>query len=390
MRIAFVYDALFPYVKGGAERRYHELARRLAAEHDVHHVSWQWWDGPATTTADGVTLHGVGRPPVLYGSDGKRTVREAVAFARRLVPTLLQGRFDVIDCSATPYLPLYTAAAAARLTRTPLVATWHEFWGAHWREYLPARPVVARVAESLERRAATLGTATVAVSAFTQRRIGREASAGSWVVPNGIDTTLAADAAATPRGGRVDVAFVGRLIDEKRVDRLLDALALLASRGRTLRCAIVGDGPARDGLMAQSATLGLGEQVTFTGAIAEADVRAVLADAELFVTPSDREGFGISVIEAQLAGAVPIVVRGPHTAAPDLGRDGVDGVLCEPDAASLAAAIERHVARPEALASMRRAGRVAALRFDWDDIASQMLGVYESVRARDVALARAT
>jgi hypothetical protein len=92
MRIAFVYDALFPYVKGGAERRYHELARRLAAEHDVHHVSWQWWDGPATTTADGVTLHGVGRPPVLYGSDGKRTVREAVAFARRLVPTLLRER----------------------------------------------------------------------------------------------------------------------------------------------------------------------------------------------------------------------------------------------------------------------------------------------------------
>ena len=43
MRIAFVYDALYPYVRGGAERRYHELARRLSARHDVHYISWRHW-----------------------------------------------------------------------------------------------------------------------------------------------------------------------------------------------------------------------------------------------------------------------------------------------------------------------------------------------------------
>ena len=159
LKLAFVYDALFPYVKGGAERRYHELARRLAAEHEVHCVTWQWWEGSATTTIDGITLHGVGTPPKLYGADGKRTVREAVAFARRLAPALLGRRLDVIDCSATPYLPLYAAAAAARLSGTPLVATWHEVWGEHWREYLPDRPAVARVAVSLEARAVRRGAA---------------------------------------------------------------------------------------------------------------------------------------------------------------------------------------------------------------------------------------
>ena len=50
---------------------------RLAADHDVHHVSWQWWDGASTAridVRDGMTLHGVGRGPTLYGGDGKRTV----------------------------------------------------------------------------------------------------------------------------------------------------------------------------------------------------------------------------------------------------------------------------------------------------------------------------
>ena len=113
LRIAFVYDALFPYVKGGAERRYHELARRLSQRHDVHMVSWTWWDGAPDESLNGLTLHGVGKPPALYGTDGKRTIREAAAFSARALPTLLRGRWDVIDCSATPYLPL--ASHLARL-----------------------------------------------------------------------------------------------------------------------------------------------------------------------------------------------------------------------------------------------------------------------------------
>jgi hypothetical protein len=43
LRIGFVYDALFPYVTGGVERRIHELAARLATRHEVHLVSWSYW-----------------------------------------------------------------------------------------------------------------------------------------------------------------------------------------------------------------------------------------------------------------------------------------------------------------------------------------------------------
>lgn len=390
MRICFVYDALFPYVKGGAERRYHELAKRMAVEHDVHHVSWQWWEGASTTTIDGVVLHGVGAPPKLYGEDGKRTVREAVAFAARVTPFLLRSRFDIIDCSATPYLPLYAAAGAARITGTPLVATWHEFWGEHWREYLTDRPAVARVAQTLEARARPLGSAAVAVSAFTLRRMGLEASRRSWVVPNGVDMSARTGPRAAERGASWDVAFIGRLIDEKRVDRVLDAIHELRDDVPGIRCAIVGDGPARADLEARAEALGVSDRVRFLGAVSEAEARAVLDDAHLLVMPSEREGFGITVIEAQLAGAVPVVVRGPHTAAPDLVRDGVDGLLADPDPAALAAAVRRLLTNDAARRTMRAAALEAARRFDWDDIAREMLGVYRTVAAAEVAMPSTT
>ena len=66
LRIALPYDALWPFVTGGAERRIDEIARRLAVHHDVTLISWTWWAGPAAVTRDdGVHLLGVGRPRAL-------------------------------------------------------------------------------------------------------------------------------------------------------------------------------------------------------------------------------------------------------------------------------------------------------------------------------------
>ena len=61
VRIALVYDAIYPWVAGGAERRFNEIGRRLAERHEVHMVGWKWWDGPATVERDGMMLHGLGR-----------------------------------------------------------------------------------------------------------------------------------------------------------------------------------------------------------------------------------------------------------------------------------------------------------------------------------------
>jgi len=66
MKIAFVYDAVYPWVKGGAEKRIYEIAKRLADRgHEVHWFGVGWWfkDGNSEIiNHDGIILHGVCEP----------------------------------------------------------------------------------------------------------------------------------------------------------------------------------------------------------------------------------------------------------------------------------------------------------------------------------------
>ncbi|HEX7171127.1 MAG TPA: glycosyltransferase family 4 protein [Candidatus Limnocylindria bacterium] len=379
MRIAFVYDAIYPWVTGGAERRFHELALRLRTRHDVHLIGWRWWEGPSTIERDGVTLHGLGRAPALYGDDGKRTVREAVGFSARLLPFLLRHRFEVIDCSATPYLPLYPAAAARRIRGGRLVATWHEFWGTHWDEYLPHRRLVARMARALEAGGRRAGDRVVAVSDFTARAMDMVDDPRMAVAGNGVD--VEAIAGAEPLRDGAELVFVGRLIDEKRVDLLLDALAILRDRGVRTRCAIVGDGPQRPGLEAQAARLGIAERVRFQGRVPDSAVARQLRAARILVMPSLREGYGLAVAEGQAAGAVPVVVSSPFSGATDLVNDGVDGVVVEPTAAGLADGIGALLADPARLGRMAAAARETGAGRSWDAVADRMERIYGELLA---------
>ncbi|HLA65067.1 MAG TPA: glycosyltransferase, partial [Candidatus Saccharimonadales bacterium] len=338
------------------------------------------------TSLDGITLHGVGRPGRFYGEDGKRTVGEALSFTARLLPDMVREHYDVIDISATPYLPVYAAWLATRLTRTPLVVTWHEVWGEYWQSYLAHRPSVAGTARRLEAGCARLGDAAVSVSPFTARRLAElhPGAPAARVVSNGISgLQIQATPAATDSS---DVVFAGRLIDDKQVHLLLESVALLSDRFPDLRACVVGDGPQRGELEALAARIGIADRVRFTGRVGEATLIGHLKASKVLAFPSVREGFGMTVLEAQACGAVPVVVASPHSAAVDLVRDGVDGIVCASSVASLAAALASLLADDGLRTRMRAAAQQAAGARDWDTIAVQMEAIYgEVVERRSMA-----
>jgi glycosyltransferase involved in cell wall biosynthesis len=181
-----------------------------------------------------------------------------------------------------------------------------------------------------------------------------------------------------------EIVFVGRLIDAKRVDLLLEACALLRSRGMAPRCAIVGDGPERPALEAAAEGLRLADgAVRFLGRVPEADVVRHLRAARILVMPSQREGYGVAVAEAQAAGAVPVVVHGPFTAASELVRDGVDGLVVDPTADALAAAIGGLLADPARRERMAGAARETAAGRGWDAVAERTEQLYRALVAED-------
>jgi len=382
LRIAFVYDALYPYVIGGAERRYHELAKRLAMDHEVHRYSWSYWRHGDPRPTPGVRYHGVGRPLRFYGSDGRRRIAEALAFALRLAPRLAGAQLDVIDCASMPYFPALTAQICARANGAALVVTWHEYWEGYWRRYLGG---LAPAGAAVERLSTLAGDLQVAVSPYTARKL-RASALGEVpiaVVPNGVDLEVLG--AIQPAPQPCDVVSLGRLIREKRVDLLLRALALLLPRYPELRCTVIGEGPVRAELERLAAELHLEEHLTFTGFLEERAALRTLKAGSVCVLPSEREGFGMVVLESQAMGVPPVVAESPESAATDLVEDGRTGLVCSASPPELAAAIDRLLASPRLREALAANAREEARSYSWDSIASRMEALYRAAvrRKRD-------
>jgi glycosyltransferase involved in cell wall biosynthesis len=342
-----VYDAVYPYQKGGGERRFRALAEQLAAAGcEVDLYGMRGWKGRAPVqVSPRVRLHGLCRSRRMYTGSGRRSILQSILFGLACFK-LIGRRFDVIDCCGFPFFSLFSCRVVAAVRRRPLVSTWHEVWGpAYWRDYLG--PIGGRIGALVERVAVTLPDRIICPSRMTGRRVVTDLGYRRpvFLLPNGVDAGLAD--AVPPTDREVDVVFVGRLIPDKNVDLLLRALARLAADGRPVRGLVVGDGPERRRLEQLRCELGLDSSVTFTGSLVGSDdVLSAMKAAKVLVLPSTREGFGMVVLEANACGVPVITVSSPSNAAAELIHHGRNGWVVPPDVDALADAVRDAVTTP--------------------------------------------
>jgi len=328
LKVAFVYDAIYPWVKGGAEKRIYEIGKRLAERGDeVHLFGVKWWEGENIIEYEGMTLHGVCAARELY-INGKRSISEALIFSVKLFKPLLKEKFDVIDVSVFPYFSCFTVRTVSVLRKTPAFFTWHEVWDDYWYEYMGRRGFFGKI---IERIVAKISSENIAVSEWTKKQL---ISIGTdpekiQVVPNGIN--LQKITGIKPANKTCDIIFAGRLIKEKNIDVLLNAVARLKANLPQLKCCIIGDGPEKDRLLKLSRELEIAGNVEFAGFLEYDALIARIKSSRVFVLPSSREGFGIIVIEAFACGVPVITVSEKRNAAQDLIDEGVNGFVVELD-----------------------------------------------------------
>jgi len=207
-----------------------------------------------------------------------------------------------------------------------------------------------------------------------ERRFGLAPGRG-FVIPNGVE--LADDAVAE----RIDLPFerfvlgVGRVVEKKGFDLLLNAFRRIAPRHPDVGLVIGGSGPARDGLIQATAEAGLRERVAFPGTLSRAQVGWALGAASVFVLPSRVEPFGIVVLEALRAGCPAIVSA--HGGATEIVRDGVDGLIVDPtDTNELATAIGRLLSDDSLAGRLAGSGRARVASFNWAVITDRYRNLY--------------
>lgn len=165
----------------------------------------------------------------------------------------------------------------------------------------------------------------------------------------------------------VRLLIVGRLIEKKGFDVLLDACSLLRAWIRPFQCTVIGDGPLRPSLEDQARQQGLTPFVTFHGAQPNEEVLRAIRRHDILAMPSrptetgDRDGIPTVLIEAMAHGT--FVVASAFAAIPELIADGETGRLVPPgDPEALARALARAVDRPQEVARMRMRGRARIVR----------------------------
>ncbi|WP_435146425.1 glycosyltransferase family 4 protein [Halobaculum sp. P14] len=379
MKIAFVYDAVYPHVTGGAERRVWEIATRLADEHDVHWYGLHCWDGPRVVERDGVTLHGVMPWDDLY-TDGRRSIREALEFAARLAPHLLGADFDVVDCQQFPYFPCFTAKLASVGTETSLVVTWLEIWGDYWYDYLGRKGVAGKYVEKAVMRLPDYHLTGTDGNKQTLVDAGVNPDRVETGVLGGVDLTWIDG--VEPHDEQTDLIFVGRLIEAKGVDTLVRAVERLRARNVDVTATVVGDGPERDALESLAERRGVADSVDFAGRVeSDEEVIARMKSAALFVYPAAPEGgWSISVLEANACGVPAVSVASGELGRNEVVEDGVTGLLA--DARSheeIASLVQSLLADDDRRAELGANARSFAESQSWDAIASRMDGIYESI-----------
>ncbi|MDP3012737.1 MAG: glycosyltransferase family 4 protein, partial [Candidatus Subteraquimicrobiales bacterium] len=179
------------------------------------------------------------------------------------------------------------------------------------------------------------------------------------------------------------VLYVGNLVLVKGVNYLIEALPEIIKKHPEVYLVLIGSGPALKDLQREVVALNLEDYVRFEGAKPHWQIPRWMGAADVFVLPSEREGFGLVALEAMACG-VPVVASkvGGLT---EFIEDGKDGFLINSgDKNALVEKINYLLTNFKAYESISSAAREKALRYDIGIKAEKIKEIYEKVRRKEL------
>jgi glycosyltransferase involved in cell wall biosynthesis len=368
-------------VWGGGERQFYEISRRMAGRsHEVRVLTCRFPGQPAEEVVDGVEIQRVGLSRDPRSGGVRRAILPIFSYIFGTAKRGLDQGVDLVHCNT--YFPVYSGKILARLKSVPLISTFHDIYGlrgwiksqrsvvwgllGHLTTVIAARlshDKIISVSPQCKQKLVSLGV--------REERI--------VIIPNGVDLKLF-DSTIVERIPK-QILYVGRLVNFKHVDWLIEAFARVIKEVPDARLKIVGGGPERNNLERLVRRLRLEHRVVFTGVTPTyEEVARYYKESEVFVLPSTVEGEAIVLKEAMAAGLPLIAMNIAGSGVLSLMRDGENGFLLEPGQPKLIA--ERTIQLLQDRGLRRRMGtfgRKFAEKFDWNVITDRTAQVYAEV-----------
>jgi glycosyltransferase involved in cell wall biosynthesis len=394
-RVYWLTEAFHPPIVGGQELFAAQVVRELAARGlEVSVITRQTKPpAPVSETIGSVRVRRIPPAGILKGK-GWRAVGPLLAFLARLSFILLKEarRYDVLIVSGVKIIPLVVVPVCL-LTGKKCIVRAESFFELHEAvstESLGSMNAVSgrgigAIADAVRRFMLRRADYVIAISLEIRAQLLARGIAESRIreIPNAVDTrrfhpaTPPEKRALRERFGlpadRTVLIFSGRLSRAKGLPMLIEAWPTLIERHPDLYLVIVGSGKlsfddCEDSIRAFVEARRLSDSVKFAG---ESDrVHEYLQASDVFVFPTEYEGFSLALVEA-LACAMPVVVTAVG-AAPDLIRHGDNGYLFPPkDPAAMLEALLSALDQRDRWEAIGAAARQSVAPFDLERVADR-------------------
>lgn len=373
----------YPPLGGGGGVAHRDLAEACTARHEVTVLTSQFRGLPRTEVMNGVRILRIpvwGRKKIPVAS-----LRSMATF----IPSALIHGFRALRASRPDVIHVFFALPSGlpavllgRLFRIPVVLT---LIGADVYDPNPTAGIAAHrnpLARMVVRWVIRHADVVTAISEDTKRRavLYHKAPQTLPVIPLGFVPPPYLPAAVPRRNGPLRLVTIGRLIPRKGYVHLLEALALL--HRTDVELTIIGDGPLLPSLEDAAERLGVRSHVTFAGSASEDRKWELLRSADVFVSASLHEGFGIVFLEAMYAG-LPIVCTdtGGQT---DILRAGEHALFVPPERPEqLASALRTMLEHPHLCARLAETNQRAVHTFCIGEVTRRYEAVFaDAVQAR--------
>ncbi len=196
------------------------------------------------------------------------------------------------------------------------------------------------------------------------------------ILGNGVD--LSKYFHTTSATSIIGLIYVGRLIKSKRVSDAIKALSRVINDSPPIRLIIIGSGPLENELKNLCIQLKIENNVNFLGQINPSKIHRYLSNADIFIFPTESEGFPNAVLEAMASG-LPILAS-QITVIPELVRNKVNGLLHPPRNINLLSEnLKMLLFNNELRHSMGEKSRELASQYSWDNIVESLFKIYISM-----------
>lgn len=372
-----IISAIFLPVTGGVQRYSFNLAKALAARgHRVIIVSCNTLGLAETETLDGIEVY---RMPSLNAMNGRLPFIRRGAAWRRLKRQLEARPIDAVVVNTRIYTLALYGVRLARKKGVPLVTIDHST--AHMQMQNPLLNIAGHLYEHALTALMKRGNAFYGVSQNSANWLSHYGIRAAGVLYNAVDPgQIQALCAAAPRTlraqhgigeGEILVLFVGRLIPEKGVLKLAEAVARCSAAGTPMRLVAVGEGPLEAQLAAR-------REVLFLGRVDFETVVSLLCQCDIYCLPTSYpEGFPTTLLEAAAAGC--FCVTTPAGGSEELILNEEYGVILRQNTVEeLAEALRSAAARPAYRHSAeQKAAALVERRFTWEATATALLAALE-------------